>query len=375
MSLSELTKATNKFDKRRIIGSGGFGNVYWGFLEKSGTIIAVKRRKPYSEQGEREFYTEIEMLSNPEMKHSNLVSLIGYCNTDGEMILVYEYIEKGTLKSHLYGSDRPSLSWKERLVVAVGAARGLAHLHAIPPNGIIHRDVKSGNILLDEKLCAKIADFGIAKAGPDLEETHLNTRVMGTTGYIDPAYATLEQLNKKSDVYSYAVVLLEILCGRRVIDGTLSEDQVSLVGWAMKMLDEGKVIEIVDKKLLGTIHPHYLTMFGNIVLRCLAKLPEERPTMQEVLQDLEWELKSVRESGTASTVPAAEDESDHVVPAQPIIMQENGRALTRSEGKVYKRTPGFGELETITERSQCQSHHSCMASLLSQLEPSMISKR
>ena len=286
-----LQQATNKFDEKRVIGHGGFGKVYVGVL-KDGTKVAVKRKSLESRQGKKEFQVEIELL--PTLNHPNLVSLIGYCDKKNEMILVYEFMEKGTLKSHLYGSNKPPLSWEQRLEVCVGAAKGLQYLHTSPPNGIIHRDVKSENILLDEDLCAKVGDFGLSKNGPELNQTHVITQVKGTFGYLDPEYHTTLQLTEKSDVYSFGVVLLEVLCGRPVIDPKSLSGDVNLVYWGKKMLEEGRVEEIVDQEISGTIHPHSLMIFGNIVLKCLAQDSKERPSMGELLEDLEQELKYAR---------------------------------------------------------------------------------
>jgi serine/threonine protein kinase len=329
-----LQRATNEFDDQNVIGSGGFGKVYLGVL-KDGTEVAVKRKND-SQQGAEQFQVEMEVLSR--LKHPNLVSLIGSCDQNDEMILVYEYMEGGTLKSHLYGSTgKPSLSWKQRLEVCVGAAKGLHYLHT--RTGTIHRDVKPENILLDGNLCAKIGDFGLSRTGPELNQTHVITRVMGTFGYIDPQHFKTGQLSMKSDVYSFGVVLLEVISGRSVIDYRLSAEKVSLVTWGKKMLEEGEVEEIVDKKILGTIHPHNLAMFGGIVLRCLAEESAERPTMEEVLSNLEWELDCVRAEEEVAAGNSDDDESDHAISSQPIL-HGGGKALRRSEGKNYDRYSG-----------------------------------
>lgn len=294
--LDDILLATNHFDDALVIGQGGFGKVYKGVIDNGTITVAIKRLNRTSRQGAPEFWTEVEMLS--KFRHSHLVSLIGYCNNCNEMILIYEYMIQGTLAHHLHkigenGNNNSSLPWVRRLKICIGAARGLDYLHTGTDiqHRVIHRDVKSSNILLDENWAAKISDFGLSKTGPaDQSCTHISTNVKGTFGYLDPEYFLTHRLTRKSDVYAFGVVLFEVLCGRRAVDVRLAEEQWSLAGWAQLCVKEGRVEHIIDPGLKWEIFPNSLNAFAQIANQCLDYSSKKRPTMAEVVAALESAL-------------------------------------------------------------------------------------
>ncbi|KAM3347815.1 hypothetical protein ACQJBY_021615 [Aegilops geniculata] len=296
--LAMLQDATRNFDDSLIIGEGGFGKVYGAVLQ-DGTKVAVKRASPESRQGAREFRTEIELLSG--LRHRHLVSLVGYCDEREEMILLYEYMEHGSLRSRLYGRGGAGraapLSWAQRLEACAGAARGLLYLHTAVDKPVIHRDVKSSNILLDGDLTGKVADFGLSKAGPVLDETHVSTAVKGSFGYVDPEYCRTRQLTAKSDVYSLGVVLLEAVCARPVVDPRLPKPMSNLVEWGLHWQGRGELEKIVDRRVAAAARPAALRKYGETVARCLAERGADRPAMEDVVWNLQFVMRLQEDDG------------------------------------------------------------------------------
>ncbi|KAK9037935.1 hypothetical protein V6N11_022833 [Hibiscus sabdariffa] len=294
ISYYEIEQSTKNFDSSLLIGEGGFGKVYEGLFH--GKKVAVKRSEPGHGQGLLEFQTEIVVLS--QIRHRHLVSLIGYCDERSEMILVYEFIDRGTLRDNLYYSTpyleklysaRSELSWKQRLEICIGAAKGLNYLHTGAAGGIIHRDIKSTNILLDEHLVAKVADFGLSKSRlPDVEHS---VNIKGTFGYLDPESFQTLQLTDKSDVYSFGVVLLEVLCARPAVIASKRREEENLAEWGMLLLRNGQLEDIIDPMLVDAINPNSLRKFTEAAEKCLRPSGRERPTMKDVLWDLEYALQ------------------------------------------------------------------------------------
>lgn len=291
-SFQELKSATGNFRPDSILGEGGFGFVFKGWVEEngtaparpgSGTTVAVKSLKPDALQGHREWVAEVDFLG--QLHHPNLVKLIGYCIEDDQRLLVYEFLPRGSLENHLFRRPLP-LPWSNRIKIALGAAKGLAFLHE-GSEPVIYRDFKTSNILLDAEYNAKLSDFGLAKAGPQGDKTHVSTRVVGTYGYAAPEYVMTGHLTSKSDVYSFGVVLLEILTGRRSMDKKRPSGEQNLVAWARPQLgDRRRLFQLVDPRLELNYSIKGVQKVAQIAYYCLSRDSKTRPTMDEVVKAL-----------------------------------------------------------------------------------------
>ncbi|KAF3450749.1 hypothetical protein FNV43_RR06838 [Rhamnella rubrinervis] len=286
----ELAIATNGFSTANFLGQGGFGYVHKGVLP-NGKVVAIKQLKAGSGQGEREFRAEVELISR--VHHRHLVSLVGYCISGAQRMLIYEFIPNNTLEFHLHGKRRPKMNWPTRMKIALGSARGLAYLHEDCQPKIIHRDIKAANILLQDNFEAKVADFGLAKISLETD-THVSTRIMGTLGYLAPEYATSGKLTDKSDVFSFGVVLLELITGRRPIDRTQSFTDDSMVEWArpllMPALESGNFNDLVDPKLQNDYNSSEMTKMVACAAACVSHSARLRPRMSQIVRALEGNI-------------------------------------------------------------------------------------
>ncbi|XP_042413739.1 probable LRR receptor-like serine/threonine-protein kinase At1g05700 isoform X2 [Zingiber officinale] len=281
----ELKNITDNF--KRVLGKGGFGTVYYGCLE-DGIEVAVKMRSPSTSQEPKEFLYEAQFLMR--VHHKNLVSMLGFCKDGDYMGLVYDYMAQGSVENHLRGrrQNATSLSWRQRLQIALESAQGLDYLHKSCKPSIIHRDVKTANILLSETFEAKIADFGISKTLSETN-THVSTIIIGTKGYLDPEYHITGQLSRKSDVYSFGVVILELITGKPAI--ITSEDNVHISHWIQQRLSQGSIEDVVDARMHGEYSANSVWKCITTALACLTVLPYQRPTMANVVSQLKRSLE------------------------------------------------------------------------------------
>lgn len=303
----ELMEATNGFHRLLKIGEGGFGSVYKGKITPPDgrgdpTEVAIKKLNTNGMQGHKEWLAEVQFLG--VVNHPNLVKLLGYCSTDGERgiqrLLVYEYMPNRSLEYHLFNRQLPTFPWKARLEVLLGAAQGLAYLHGELEVQVIYRDFKSSNVLLDENFKAKLSDFGLAREGPQGDRTHVSTAVVGTYGYAAPEYVETGHLTINSDIWSFGVVLYEILTGRRVLDRNRPMGEQKLLEWVKQFpVDTSRFSMIIDPRLRNLYSIAAARKIAKLADRCLNKNAKERPAMSQVVESLK-EAIQVSETSSAN---------------------------------------------------------------------------
>ncbi|KAL2547160.1 putative LRR receptor-like serine/threonine-protein kinase [Forsythia ovata] len=284
--LSEIQEATNNFSRK--IGKGSFGPVYYGKM-KDGKEVAVKTMADSSSHGTKQFVTEVALLSR--IHHRNLVPLIGYCEEEHQRMLVYEYMHHGTLRDHILDTgNQKHLDWLARLRIATDAAKGLEYLHTGCNPSIIHRDVKTSNILLDINMRAKVSDFGLSRQAEE-DLTHISSVARGTVGYLDPEYYANQQLTEKSDVYSFGVVLLELISGRKPVSTEEYGADWSIVHWARSLIRKGDVISIIDPRLAGRVKVESIWRIAEVAIQCVEQHSSSRPRMQEIIVAIQEAIK------------------------------------------------------------------------------------
>ncbi|CAI9112314.1 OLC1v1012751C1 [Oldenlandia corymbosa var. corymbosa] len=285
----ELIEKIESLDEEDVVGAGGYGTVYRMVMNDCGTF-AVKRIDRSREGSDQVFERELEILGS--IKHINLVNLRGYCRLPAARLLIYDYLAMGSLDDflHEHGDADRLLKWNTRLRIALGSARGLAYLHHDCSPKIIHRDIKSSNILLDENMEPHVSDFGLAKLLVD-EDAHVTTVVAGTFGYLAPEYLQSGRATEKSDVYSFGVLLLELVTGKRPTDPSFVKRGLNVVGWMNTLLRENRIEDVVDRRCTD-IDGETVEAVLEIAARCTDAIPDDRPSMQEVLQFLEQEVMS-----------------------------------------------------------------------------------
>ncbi|KAM7514802.1 hypothetical protein LguiA_004385 [Lonicera macranthoides] len=340
-TVEDLKQATNNYDESRIIGQGGYGTVYKGLLLDN-REVAIKKSKISEQSQIEQFINEVVILS--EINHVNVVKLIGCCLETEVPLLVYEFIPNGTLSDHIHNESRASsLSWEMRLKIAAESAGAIAYIHYAISTPIIHRDIKSTNILLDNNYTAKVSDFGASRLVP-VNQTQLTTLVQGTFGYLDPEYFNSSQLTKKSDVYSFGVVLAELLTGKEALSFDRPDKERNLATYFASSMKDDRLIEILDAKLVKEANIKQLKEVAMLVTRCLTVKGEERPTMKEIASELEGIRVTNKHSWTTSNFNIEESEKliSHSVPWD----DGSGYDTTRGYDSMRERMMGSLELRS-----------------------------
>ncbi|KAL6289748.1 hypothetical protein ACE6H2_007258 [Prunus campanulata] len=318
-TFQELRHATNDFSRLLKIGEGGFGNVYKGSIKPADAkgdpiVVAIKKLNNDGLQGHKQWVAEVQFLSVVE--HPNLVKLIGYCAVDGERgiqrLLVYEYMPNRSLEDHLFNKAYPAIPWETRLQITLGAAEGLVYLHEGLEIQVIYRDLKCANVLLDENFKPKLSDFGLAREGPMVGHTHVSTAVVGTYGYAAPDYVETGHLTTKSDVWSFGVVLYEILTGRRSLERNRPRTEQRLLEWVKQFPHDGKKFGLImDSRLENKYSISAARKIARLADSCLSKSAKDRPTMSQVVDKLKQIIQETEE-GNASERSPESDENEQV---------------------------------------------------------------
>ncbi|CAN1757657.1 Probable receptor-like protein kinase At5g59700 [Linum perenne] len=345
--MEELEMATDHFSDERLLGSGAFGNVYKGFFEDEGITLAVKRAHANS------FHSDGEFINGKELPSILLALMFDeLIRPRGAKILVYEYAPNGSLLEYIIGRGGKQLTWQQRVSIAIGAAKGIAHLHDGIQPSIIHRDIKPSNILVGENFEAKVSDFGLVKSGPTGDQSHVSTQIKGTLGYLDPAYCSSCHLSQFSDVYSFGVILLQLVTARPAVDASRRNSNYNVINWSRASLERGDVEEILDANLMGQpCNTDMMLKMGQLGLRCVVKNPKDRPTMSRVWQELQealFETTRVAPGGslTMSNQSTSQEWQDQQEASSGATRVARRGSLTTSEGKL---TESCGSIASVNE--------------------------
>ncbi|XP_039172706.1 L-type lectin-domain containing receptor kinase IX.1-like [Eucalyptus grandis] len=349
-SYNVLAVATNNFANTRLLGEGGFGGVYEGHLADTNSHVAIKKITPESKRGVKEYATEVKTIRH--LRHKNLVELIGWSHERNKFLLVYEYMSNGSLDSHLF-KDKMPLPWEKRYNIAQGIALGLKYLHEDLKQCVVHRDIKSSNILLDAQFEAKLGDFGLARI-VDHAKGSQTTLLTGTMGYLAPECIYTGKASKESDVYSFGVVLLEIACGRRAIEPRASQGQIQLVEWVWELYGIGKLFNAVDLKLGENFNGRQMERLMIVGLWCAHPDPKERPPISKVITFLNFDA-------SPPILPPNLPILTYIVPPSSMLepLHVSSSSFRRSEPQSTHST----ELSTFTSSSNKSSNSSSSALL------------
>ncbi|KAK9283936.1 hypothetical protein L1049_012193 [Liquidambar formosana] len=286
-SYQELKQATRGFKDTELLGFGGFGRVYKGTFPNSNTQVAVKRISHESNQGLREFESEIRSMSR--LRHRNLVQLLGWCRRGGDLLLVYDFMPNGSLDKYIFDEPKIILSWEQRFNIIKGVSSGLLYLHEEWEQTVIHRDIKAGNVLLDSKLNGRLSDFGLAKLY-EHGSNPITTKVVGTLGYLAPELTRTGKPTPSSDVFAFGALLLEVACGRRPIERKALPEELFVVDWVWERWRDGGILEVVDQRLSGQFDEMEVMLVLKLGLMCSNNAPGARPTMRQVMRYLDGEV-------------------------------------------------------------------------------------
>ncbi|KAL9236915.1 hypothetical protein vseg_011528 [Gypsophila vaccaria] len=341
----QMASATNNFSIENLVGEGGFGRVYKGYIPGVDKLVAIKQLDRNGLQGNREFLSEVFMLSLVD--HPNLVNLIGYCADGDQRILVYEYMANGSLEDHLLDvpPNKEPLDWQTRMKIAEGAAKGLEYLHETNNPSVIYRDFKASNILLDEEFNPKLSDFGLARIGPTGDKDHVSTRVMGTYGYCAPEYAMTGKLTTKSDVYSFGVVFLELISGRRAVDTTKATAEQNLVTWAEPLFKDRNQYTKMADPLLGDKYPEKgLYQALAVASMCLQEEANTRPLISDVVTALEYLAKPTNPEENSAVLLTNANSECHVTGTEHGKMKDGEGDNDEKNQRYVKRLESTTEL-------------------------------